>query len=65
MIHEKSTPKANPQGNSGASVARLSLKVPVALRRRIEKEAKREKRTLMAQATVLLERGLAAEAEAN
>lgn len=61
MIQEKSTPKAS----TPATSARLSLKVPVALRRRIEKEAKRQKRTLMAQATVLLERGLAAEAEAN
>lgn len=62
MTLKESTPtKSQP----ATSVARLSLKVPVALRRRIEKEAKREKRTLMAQATVLLERGLAAEAEAN
>lgn len=55
---EQSTPKPRRD-----AVARLSLKLPVHLRRRIERQAKREKRTLMAQAQLLIERGLASSQE--
>jgi hypothetical protein len=45
----------------GNKTVPLSLRVPEALRQQLEHEAKRERRSLTAQAVLVLERGLASD----
>jgi hypothetical protein len=49
---------------AGREAARLSLIVSPQLRKKIERVAKKEKRTLVAQCALLLEKGLEASAAA-